>query len=345
MSHIPFNRAYTTGRELDFISEAIAATRLSGNGPFSAPVLRRGSRRELDVARLPDALGHGRPRDGRAPGRDPGRRRGDHAVVHVRLDGERRCVLRGAIPCSSTSARTRSTSTSTSSRTPITPRTKAIVPVHYAGVGCDMDGADGDRRRARAHRDRGRRPGIGATCDGRPLGSDRRARRAQLPRDEERHAAARAAPCSSTIARLRRARRDHPREGHRPRAVLPRPGRQVHLGRPRLVLRAERDQRGVPLGPARGGGAITADRLAIWNAVSPRLAELEREGLLRRPVVPQDCEHNAHMYYLPPAPGGGARRAHRVTAPPRTSTRSSTTYRSTRPPAALATRAATASSL
>ena len=49
MSHIPFNRAFTTGRELEFIGEAIAATRLSGNGPFSdrcSDVARRVRRRQ-----------------------------------------------------------------------------------------------------------------------------------------------------------------------------------------------------------------------------------------------------------------------------------------------------------
>jgi dTDP-4-amino-4,6-dideoxygalactose transaminase len=28
------------------------------------------------------------------------------------------------------------------------------------------------------------------------------------------------------------------------------------------------------------------------------LAPLEREGLLRRPIVPADCQHNGHLYYI-----------------------------------------------
>ncbi|HYB24780.1 MAG TPA: DegT/DnrJ/EryC1/StrS family aminotransferase, partial [Solirubrobacteraceae bacterium] len=43
---------------------------------------------------------------------------------------------------------------------------------------------------------------------------------------------------------------------------------------------------------------ILARRRAIWNAYHERLAELERDGRLRRPTVPEDCAHNAHMYYL-----------------------------------------------
>jgi dTDP-4-amino-4,6-dideoxygalactose transaminase len=28
------------------------------------------------------------------------------------------------------------------------------------------------------------------------------------------------------------------------------------------------------------------------------LAPLEQRGLLRRPIVPADCQHNGHMYYI-----------------------------------------------
>ena len=43
---------------------------------------------------------------------------------------------------------------------------------------------------------------------------------------------------------------------------------------------------------------ITKQRLAIWDQYHEGFADLEEKGLLRRPVVPQDCRHNAHMYYI-----------------------------------------------
>jgi dTDP-4-amino-4,6-dideoxygalactose transaminase len=43
---------------------------------------------------------------------------------------------------------------------------------------------------------------------------------------------------------------------------------------------------------------ITADRLAIWNAYHAALEPYEARGLLRRPIVPEHCTHNAHMYYV-----------------------------------------------
>jgi dTDP-4-amino-4,6-dideoxygalactose transaminase len=43
---------------------------------------------------------------------------------------------------------------------------------------------------------------------------------------------------------------------------------------------------------------IQAARTAIWQTYHDSFAALEAEGLLRRPVVPPDRTHNAHMYYL-----------------------------------------------
>ena len=43
---------------------------------------------------------------------------------------------------------------------------------------------------------------------------------------------------------------------------------------------------------------ITDARRAIWGSYHTEFESLETEGLLRRPVVPPECEHNAHMYYL-----------------------------------------------
>ena len=43
---------------------------------------------------------------------------------------------------------------------------------------------------------------------------------------------------------------------------------------------------------------ITQKRLNIWNIYHEFLAELEQRGDLRRPIIPAECQHNAHMYYI-----------------------------------------------
>jgi dTDP-4-amino-4,6-dideoxygalactose transaminase len=44
--------------------------------------------------------------------------------------------------------------------------------------------------------------------------------------------------------------------------------------------------------------SITDRRLAAWKYYHEMLVELEQKGVLRRPIIPQECTHNGHMYYI-----------------------------------------------
>ena len=44
--------------------------------------------------------------------------------------------------------------------------------------------------------------------------------------------------------------------------------------------------------------AITKRRLDIWATYHESFANLEESGKVRRPIVPRDCRHNGHLYYL-----------------------------------------------
>ena len=43
---------------------------------------------------------------------------------------------------------------------------------------------------------------------------------------------------------------------------------------------------------------INNDRLASWQKYYDAFEELEKEGFVQRPVIPDGCKHNAHMFYL-----------------------------------------------
>jgi dTDP-4-amino-4,6-dideoxygalactose transaminase len=43
---------------------------------------------------------------------------------------------------------------------------------------------------------------------------------------------------------------------------------------------------------------ITESRMKAWTFYHQLLAPLEERGFLSRPVVPNECKHNAHMYYV-----------------------------------------------
>jgi len=44
--------------------------------------------------------------------------------------------------------------------------------------------------------------------------------------------------------------------------------------------------------------SITQRRLDIWHRYHEAFSPLEKVGKLRRPIIPDDCQHNAHMYYI-----------------------------------------------
>lgn len=44
--------------------------------------------------------------------------------------------------------------------------------------------------------------------------------------------------------------------------------------------------------------AITASRKRLWSRYHEGFADLERRGEIRRPIIPPECEHNGHIYYL-----------------------------------------------
>ena len=198
----------------------------------------------------------------------------------------------------------------------ITPRTRAIVVVHYAGVGCDMDAIVAMARRHGLVVIEDAAQGLLASYQGRPLGSLGRPRRLQLPRDQER-SVRRGRRAGDERRALGGAGRDPVGEGHRSLEVHPRAGGQVHLGGPRLVVPARRDHGGVPVGTARGGRDITAARLALWRSYAQACRRAATAPGIELPAIPPDCVHNAHLFrvLLPRHVPRGRR--HRRSQPPR----------------------------
>ena len=89
MTPIPFNRPHTTGREFDYIREAIGRAHIAGDGIFSR---RCQAWLEEQVGCVSALLTHsctGALEMAALLERHRARRRSHHAVVHVRVDGER----------------------------------------------------------------------------------------------------------------------------------------------------------------------------------------------------------------------------------------------------------------
>jgi dTDP-4-amino-4,6-dideoxygalactose transaminase len=179
----------------------------------------------------------------------------------------------------------------------VTPRTRAIVPVHYAGVACEMDAIMEIAQRHNLFVIEDAAQGIMSAYKGRRLGSighlgaysfhetkniisgeggallvndARFAERAEIIREK-----------GTNRSQFFRGQVDKYTWVDVGSSYLP--GEVVAA-----FLWAQMEE----------AGAITEKRLAIWQHYHGALAPLEAAGVLRRPIVPDGCRHNAHMYYI-----------------------------------------------
>lgn len=136
--NIPFNRFSFTGNELRYVTEAVQNGHISGDGPFTRGCHER-LERQLGVhkALLTTSCTHALEMCALLLEVQPG----DEIIVpsFTFVTTINAFVLRGAIP---KFADIRADTLNLDERrieSLITPRTKAIVAVHYAGVACEMD--------------------------------------------------------------------------------------------------------------------------------------------------------------------------------------------------------------
>jgi dTDP-4-amino-4,6-dideoxygalactose transaminase len=179
----------------------------------------------------------------------------------------------------------------------ITPKTKAIVPVHYAGVACEMDTIMDIAQRHGMLVIEDAAQGVMSTYKGRALGSIGHMGcysfhetkniicgegGALLVNDEQ------------FIKRAEIIREKGTNRGQFFRGKVDKytwcdvgssylPGELIAA-----FLWAQMEE----------AQSITEKRIEIWHYYHHGFDELEKQGCIKQPVIPEGCEHNAHMYYL-----------------------------------------------
>ncbi len=135
---IPFNKPFIVGRELDNISQAVAESHISGDGPFTGQCHKwfedhLGCTKALLTHSCTGALEMAAILCGIEPG--------DEIIMpsFTFVSTANAFVLRGGVPVFVDIREDTLNIDETLIEQAITPRTKAIVPVHYAGVSCAMD--------------------------------------------------------------------------------------------------------------------------------------------------------------------------------------------------------------
>ncbi|HUQ21268.1 MAG TPA: dTDP-4-amino-4,6-dideoxygalactose transaminase [Gemmatimonadaceae bacterium] len=293
---VPFNRPYVSATDLPSIAEALESASLSGDGKFTGMCNRwleanTGCSRALLTNSCTAALEMAALLIDIQPG--------DEVILpsFTFVTSASAFVLRGAVPVFVDIRTDTLNIDETLIEAAITPRTKAIVAVHYAGVACDMDAIMAIAERHSIFVIEDAAQGLMSTYKGRPLGSIGHL------------------GCVSF---------------HDTKNIISGEGGALLINAERFVRRAEvlRDKgtnrtqflRGevdkytwVDLGSSFLPGEITAAllwsqlgnaqeitdrRIQLWERYHSAFAAADAAGLVHRPAVAASCVHNAHMYYL-----------------------------------------------
>ena len=285
-----------TGNELAYISEAHARGNLAGDGEFTnrcntwlqdhvgcaRALLTHSCTAALEMAALLADL-------------EPG----DEVIMpsYTFVSTANAFVLRGAIPVFVDIRADTLNIDEQKIEVAITAKTRAIVVVHYAGVGCEMDSimAIAERHRLLVIEDNAQ--GLGSSYRGRPLGSIGHLAAVSFHETKNIISGEGGALLINSPEFSERAEMIREKGTNRTRFFKGQVDKYtwVEIGSSYLpseliaaFLWAQLEQ----------AGEINQRRLDIWNSYHQQFAELEERGRVRRPVIPAECEHNAHLYYL-----------------------------------------------
>lgn len=296
VNSIPFNKPYMTGRELWYIAQAHTNGHLAGDGMFTKKChawleARTGAHKALLTHSCTAALEMAAILADIQPG--------DEVIMpsYTFVSTANAFVLRGGVPVFVDIRLDTLNIDETKIEAAITPRTKAIVPVHYAGVACEMDTIMDIAQRHNLWVIEDAAQGIMSTYKGKPLGS---------------------------IGHL------GAYSFHETKNIISGEGGALLINDERFddraeIIREKGTNRGqffrgqvdkytwVDVGSSYLPGEviaaflwaqmeeadqITSKRLAIWSTYHHALAPLEMAEKLRRPIVTKECRHNAHMFYI-----------------------------------------------
>ena len=294
--YIPFNKPYLTGKELKYIQETFLNNTLSGDGPFTKNCNewienQSGCKKAL----LTHSCTAGLEMSASLLNIEPG----DEIIMpsYTFTSTANAFVLRGGVPVFVDIRKDTLNLDETLIASAVTQRTKAIVPVHYAGVGCEMDSIMDVAQHHGLKIVEDAAQGVMASYKGKALGS---------------------------IGDL------GTYSFHETKNIISGEGGALLINNPKLILRAEIirekgtnrsrfirgevdkytwQEAGSSYLPSEltaaflsaqfeNSESITNERLEIWNRYHTLLKPLEQNELLQRPIVPPECKHNAHMYYV-----------------------------------------------
>jgi dTDP-4-amino-4,6-dideoxygalactose transaminase len=296
MTRVPFNLPPVAGREIEYIREVIERRAFSGDGAFTARcqtwlrehlgvldvLLTNSCTTALEMAAILAEL-------------EPG----DEVIMpsFTFVSTANAVVLRRAVPVFVDIRPDTLNIDENLIEAAITPRTRAICAVHYAGVCAEMDAIADIAKRFGLLVIEDAAQALLSTYRGRPAG--RLGDLACFSFHETKNVTSGEGGALAF---------NNPRFGERAHVVWEK-GTNRRAFKSGFVDKYTWIDCGSSFLPSEFMSAIlfaqleqverfSAERRAIWLRYQDAFADLEAAGIARRPIVPPHCEHNGHLYYL-----------------------------------------------
>jgi dTDP-4-amino-4,6-dideoxygalactose transaminase len=293
---IPFNKPFVTGKEAGYILQAIGSGNIAADGPFTRKCARLledrfGVGRILMTPSCTAALEIAVLLCDLAPG--------DEVIMpSFTFVSAANAVLRaGAIPVF---VDVRSDTLNLDERqieAAITSRTKAVMPVHYAGVGCAMDQIMdiAARRRLRVIEDAAQ--GVNAFYNGRVLGSIGHLGAYSFHDTKNYVCGEGGALCINSPEMIERAEIIREKGTNRSQFLRGEVDKYTWVDVGSSFLPSELTCAFL-YAQLEAIDEITTRRREVYELYRHHLSPFEAAGLARLPVAPQGCEINYHIFYL-----------------------------------------------
>lgn len=296
MINIPFNKPFINGKEIEYILEAHSRGHLAGDGLFTKhchswlekhtgcikALLTHSCTAALEMAAI---LINIQP--------------GDEIIMpsYTFVSTANAFVLRGGVPVFVDIRPDTLNLDESKIEAAITPKTKAIVPVHYAGVGCEMDVIMAIAKQYGLFVVEDSAQGIMASYKGRRLGSIGHLAACSFHETKNIISGEGGALIINDPVFIEQAEVTREKGTNRSRFLRGQVDKYTWIGIGSSFLPSELTAAFL-WAQMQEADTITQRRLMIWETYHTAFKDIEKSGKIRRPIVPDYCNHNAHMYYL-----------------------------------------------
>lgn len=297
--NIPFNKPFSVGKELEYIKQAVENNKLSGDGPFNkkcAEYLHSyfGEDNTGGVYITPSCTAASEMASIIIDIKP-----GDEVIMpsFTFTSTANAVAVYGGGPVFIDVRKDTLNIDENLIEQAITPKTKAIAPVHYAGVGCEMDKILEIAKKHNLYVIEDNAQGLFSYYKGKPLGSFGHMSAVSFHETKNIISGEGGALAINSANIRERAEIIREKGTDRSKFFRGEVDKYSWIEKGSSYLLSELTAAYL-YAQLEEGERIIDNRLASWNYYYDNLKELEDEGKLRLPIIPKECEHNGHIFYI-----------------------------------------------